>query len=139
MLWPLGMPYIVFPGNVGADDTLTNVAVKLGVSRVSVLPQSASPPVSPSSSRVNINQIVWNKSIKEMNRTHRILESASQQGIAIAAFNVYNLEGAKAAVRAAEEQGTSVLLQVCLSFIHCTASYPHVSINLLRCYAGTDV
>lgn len=96
----------MFPGNVGSNETLALVAEQLGVSRY--LAHSDALENSP---RV-VAPIPWSQEMKNKNRTFKILEAARQDGYAIAAFNVYNLEGAKAAINAAEELGMSVLLQV---------------------------
>lgn len=102
----LGMHYIVFPGNVGNVDTLALVAEKLGVARSSpdMMNSKQTPPAA--------SLEPWNESFKQKNQTFQILESARASEKAVAAFNVYNLEGAKAAVTAAEEQGMPILLQV---------------------------
>jgi ketose-bisphosphate aldolase len=84
-----GLHYIVFPGNVGSEDTLTKVALKLGVTRKS--------------------DIESNEQTNYMIGKLLQLRQAKQ---AIAAFNVYNLEGAQACVMAAEELKMPIILQV---------------------------
>jgi hypothetical protein len=101
-----GMSFIVFPGNVGHNETLCRVAERLGVERkVSV---AASEVISTLSAK----QI---QTLRASNRTFQLLQRVKSQHSthAIAAFNVYNLEGAKAAVDAANELQTPVILQVC--------------------------
>jgi hypothetical protein len=100
------MSFIVFPGNVGHNETLCRVAERLGVERkVSV---AASEVISTLSAK----QI---QTLRASNRTFQLLQRVKSQHSthAIAAFNVYNLEGAKAAVDAANELQTPVILQVC--------------------------
>lgn len=46
------------------------------------------------------------------NRTLDILEEATGRGAAVGAFTVYNLEGIRAVVKAAEATGRSAILQV---------------------------
>lgn len=98
----IGMRYIVFPGNVGNNDTLALVAEQLGVPRANSIARNVS----------DVGSAPWSQDVKAKNKTFQILEGARIEGRAIAAFNVYNLEGAKAAVTAAEELNMSVLLQV---------------------------
>ncbi|MBV45914.1 MAG: tagatose-bisphosphate aldolase, partial [Dehalococcoidia bacterium] len=41
-----------------------------------------------------------------------ILKWADSQNVAIGAFNVYNFEGIKAVIEAAEEEGTPIIIQM---------------------------
>ena len=115
------MNYVVFPGNVGDADALLKVAITLGVSKKStrragglseesteggqgpekvaaVAPPAS--PVTPASSAASSSKMLSS------------LTLALSEGHALAAFNVYNLEGAKAAVAAAEFCQSPVILQV---------------------------
>jgi fructose/tagatose bisphosphate aldolase len=101
------MGFIVFPGNVGQNDTLCRVAEKLGVEKKLGAAESESdisfPPLS-------VPQL---QSLRATNRTFQLLHRVKRVAQAIAAFNVYNLEGAKAVVDAANELQSPVILQVC--------------------------
>nr|MCS5662285.1 class II fructose-bisphosphate aldolase [Dehalococcoidia bacterium] len=44
--------------------------------------------------------------------TQEILNQAVEGGFAVGAFNVYNLEGAKAVVQAAEQEHLPVIIQI---------------------------
>ena len=44
--------------------------------------------------------------------THTLLANAQSNGYAIGAFNIYNLEGVRAVLNAAEQAGSPVLLQI---------------------------
>ncbi len=89
-----GLHYIVFPGNVGSEDSLTKVALKLGVTRKA-----------DSDSNFVAGQLQSNYMVEKLLQ----LRNKKQ---AIAAFNVYNLEGAQACVLAAEELKMPIILQV---------------------------
>ena len=78
-----GLPYVVFPGNVGAADDLARVVAKMA-------------------GRVNLTQL----SIPAM------LKDARDQQKAVGAFNVYNIEGAMAVCAAAEALGAPAILQL---------------------------
>lgn len=93
------MSYVVYPGNVGSNEGLCNVAEKLGVQRKSNTIISSS----------SIQQI---QSIRTSNQTFQLLQNMKKKSHAVAAFNIYNLEGAKAVVDAAEELQTPIILQV---------------------------
>ncbi|KAK1302075.1 hypothetical protein QJS10_CPB12g01567 [Acorus calamus] len=87
-LWQLGpesrhpgVPYIVFPGNVGGNNALAEVYKNW-----------AGPLRIPS--------------------TKELLLSAEEGGYAVGAFNVYNLEGAKAVIAAAEAEKSPAILQI---------------------------
>lgn len=96
------MHYIVFPGNVGDKDALARVAIKLGVKQ-----QANS-----KSNDDNTRQETKEKSSPQESKMLITLREAQQRGYAIAAFNVYNLEGAKAVVEQAEALGCPAILQV---------------------------
>eukprot|EP00602_Paraphysomonas_sp_CaronLab_P010119 CAMPEP_0185029606 /NCGR_PEP_ID=MMETSP1103-20130426/16007_1 /TAXON_ID=36769 /ORGANISM="Paraphysomonas bandaiensis, Strain Caron Lab Isolate" /LENGTH=796 /DNA_ID=CAMNT_0027564415 /DNA_START=137 /DNA_END=2527 /DNA_ORIENTATION=+ len=90
-----GMKYVVFPGNVGDDGALARVVSQLGVVE-KTHESSPSCPITP----------------LRPNTTVRLLSEVRDQKKAVAAFNVYNLEGAKAVIDAAEELSAPVILQV---------------------------
>jgi tagatose 1,6-diphosphate aldolase GatY/KbaY len=48
--------------------------------------------------------------------TQDLLEKAQQYGYAVGAFNLYNLEGAKAVVNAAEADNSPLLFKFCPTF-----------------------
>jgi hypothetical protein len=103
----LGMNYIVFPGNVGSNESLSQVAEKLGVQKKQNNQAVGEATVPLSSAEI--------AHLREENRTFQILcssKTSRSEPIAIAAFNVYNLEGAKAVMDAAQELQSSVILQV---------------------------
>lgn len=56
--------------------------------------------------------------LKPHHATAKLITEAQAQGYAIGAFNVYNLEGALAVVRAAEAERSPVMLQVHPSALH---------------------
>lgn len=108
------MNYIVFPGNVGDKDALLKAAMTLGVAKKTPASPGTKGPKSvqtpgPSSSIKSSPAVVASSS-----RLLSTLSTALSQGYAVAAFNVYNLEGAKAVVAAAEISRTPVILQVML-------------------------
>ncbi|KAJ8602417.1 hypothetical protein CTAYLR_001217 [Chrysophaeum taylorii] len=78
-----GAAYVVFPGNVGADDDLANV-----VARMAKRPLGVARP-----------------------RVQEILLEARGRGRAVGAFNIYNLEGALAVRRAVEKTGLPAIVQ----------------------------
>lgn len=86
---------MVFPGNVGDDGALARVVSQLGVVE-KTHESSPSCPITP----------------LRPNTTVRLLSEVRDQKKAVAAFNVYNLEGAKAVIDAAEELSAPVILQV---------------------------
>ncbi|KAL3697402.1 hypothetical protein R1sor_011478 [Riccia sorocarpa] len=75
-----GLPYIVFPGNVGGPSALATVVQH------------------------------WSKSAS--NATKDMLQAAKAGGYAVGAFNVYNIEGIRAVVDAAEAERSPAILQV---------------------------
>lgn len=75
-----GIPYIVFPGNVG--------------------------------STVALAEIVESWACKPRQSTKDLLHAAEQEGYAVGAFNVYNLEGVSAVVDAAEAEKAPAILQI---------------------------
>ena len=89
-----GLHYIVFPGNVGSENSLTKVALKLGVSR-----------------KADIDSNVGGGQLQSNYMLEKLLQLRNKKQ-AIAAFNVYNLEGAQACVLAAEELKMPIILQV---------------------------
>jgi tagatose 1,6-diphosphate aldolase GatY/KbaY len=95
------MHYIVFPGNVGDKDALARVAMKLGVKKLS----DVSATVTDKPTRTSTSK-------PEESKMLNALKEAQQKGYALAAFNVYNLEGAKAVVDKAEALGSPAILQV---------------------------
>lgn len=95
------MSYIVFPGNVGNNESLRNVAERLGVPKKST------------SSILRTFRQCEIQHIRTSNKTFKMLQNAkAQRPQAIAAFNIYNLEGAKAVVDAAQELESPVIIQV---------------------------
>ncbi|KAB2041320.1 hypothetical protein ES319_D02G140000v1 [Gossypium barbadense] len=87
-LWELGhesrhpgVPYIVFPGNVGDSKALVEVVRS------------------------------WAHPLR-LSSTKKILINAEKGGYAVGAFNVYNMEGVKAVVSAAEQERSPAILQV---------------------------
>jgi len=86
-----GMPYVVFPGNVGDDDALLRVISKLQLRPRKLVGRELG---------LGSAQLVAQ------------LAAALLARKAVPAFNVYNLEGAKAAVETAELFGAPVMLQV---------------------------
>lgn len=118
----ISIPYVVFPGNVGDANSLVRVAEVLGVKRnnnVELLeghPSSAavSGNVSVSDLYVSPDDLLPVPKVHKAyrGRTLSLLEEAVSRKEAIAAFNVYNMEGAKAVVDAAEECEAPVILQV---------------------------
>uniref|UniRef100_A0A1D1YA47 Fructose-bisphosphate aldolase n=3 Tax=Anthurium amnicola TaxID=1678845 RepID=A0A1D1YA47_9ARAE len=88
-LWELGpesrhpgIPYIVFPGNVGDSDALATVVQ------------------------------MWSYTPTRRHSTKDLLINAEKGGYAVGAFNVYNLEGVEAVVAAAESEKSPAILQV---------------------------
>ena len=121
------MNYIVFPGNVGDNDALLKVAITLGVPKKISAPnttgkdsiESSNPlatnrPEEGADKRLPISAVISPLSFKYKNNNKllSVLTAAVTDGYAIAAFNVYNLEGAKAVVAAAESCDSPVILQV---------------------------
>jgi hypothetical protein len=108
------MNYVVFPGNVGDNDALLRVAITLGVaektSKISKIEIDLS--VAPVFSFDNSSRPPDLGGMVANSKLLSALMTAQSQGYAIAAFNVYNLEGAKAAVLAAELSNSPVILQV---------------------------
>ena len=118
-LWRLGeeskfpsLQYVVFPGNVGDDEALTRVLRRLGAKEketLNVAAASASTSTSASASAsASAAMPLRSESLQLLDE----LAKARGANKAIAAFNVYNLEGAKAVVEAAEEAKAPVMLQV---------------------------
>lgn len=114
-LWRLGpeakfpnMPYVVFPGNVGDDEALLRVLRRLGV-KDAVPAAEQVPGATAAQQTEGGNQFTLRA---ESSRLLDALETARSSSRAIAAFNVYNLEGAKAVVQAAELMNAPVMLQV---------------------------
>jgi hypothetical protein len=124
-LWRLGeeskfpsLQYVVFPGNVGDDEALTRVLRRLGAKeketlKVAAASASTSTSTSPSTSTsastsASATMPLRSESLQLLDE----LAKARGANKAIAAFNVYNLEGAKAVVEAAEEAKAPVMLQV---------------------------
>ena len=109
-----GMKYIVFPGNVGDNDALLRAAITLGVTPKG--PSHHTPTSSSSSSTSAAPAAAAHTGTPSSNSSHskllNALSAAQLQESAIAAFNVYNLEGAKAVVAAAELARSPVILQV---------------------------
>lgn len=106
-----GMSYVVYPGNVGDNNGLCNVAEKLGVKRKLIN----------SIESKNLNKVETDEQIKlirSTNRTFQLLQNEKNKSFAVAAFNIYNLEGAKAVVDAAEELQSPIILQVNLTFFY---------------------
>ncbi|CAL1393091.1 unnamed protein product [Linum trigynum] len=88
-LWQLGpesrhpgVPYIVFPGNVGDSKAVADVVKS------------------------------WALPAAKISSTKEILLNAEEGGYAVGAFNVYNMEGAQAVVAAAEEENSPAILQI---------------------------
>ena len=99
------MHYIVFPGNIGDKDALARVAMKLGVKKLNEVSITATDKPARSAK-------------PEDSKMLNTLKEAQQKGYALAAFNVYNLEGAKAVVEKAEDLGSPAILQVHPSSLH---------------------
>ena len=130
------MNYVVFPGNVGDGDALMKVALTLGVLRKIASPKESgtesesgkgSGPLK-SNNPLDLHLSSQGNSThskeataadlltyKDNNKLLSAFTKALTEGYAIAAFNVYNLEGAKAAVAAAESCNSPVILQVSFS------------------------
>ena len=119
-----GMPYVVFPGNVGDDEALLRVVRKLGVpDRPSATATSSSrqlhpKPVPPSTPQSSAAPVTTFPLRAESARLLDVLHSARSNQRAIPAFNVYNLEGASAVVKAAETMRAPVMLQVHPASLH---------------------
>eukprot|EP01038_Epipyxis_sp_PR26KG_P004643 gene4643-6525_t len=108
------LDYIVFPGNVGDEEALFRVAQRLGVKGKDISDNQ--------NEKILIDYDMINK---EMNRIKQndnslfsLLQTYQACKLAIAGFNVYNLEGAIAVVSAAELTNTSVILQVHPASLH---------------------
>jgi hypothetical protein len=102
----VGMNYIVFPGNVGSNESLSQVAEKLGV-----------PKKQNNQAAAELFKASEISHLRSVNQTFQLLHAAKtmrSKATAVAAFNVYNLEGAKAVVDAAQELQSPVILQVSL-------------------------
>ncbi|MFQ6629133.1 hypothetical protein Gotur_006471 [Gossypium turneri] len=102
-LWELGhesrhpgVPYIVFPGNVGDSKALGEVVRS------------------------------WAHPLR-LSSTKEILINAEKGGYAVGAFNVYNMEGVKAVVSAAEQERSPAILQGKRSanLLICHTPYPY--------------
>jgi hypothetical protein len=99
--------YVVFPGNVGSSQALFEAAQKL------CFPPSASTPPSPDSKTSLASCVTPTRPVfASSSRTLDLLEAARAKGEAVGAFNVYNLEGVRAVVRAAAATNSSAILQV---------------------------
>lgn len=114
-----GMKYIVFPGNVGDNDALLRAAITLGVTPKGPSQHTPTPSTSSSSSSSTSSTAPaaaahtgTPSSKSSHSKLLNALSVAQLQQSAIAAFNVYNLEGAKAVVAAAELARSPVILQV---------------------------
>lgn len=110
------MNYVVFPGNVGDKNALLKAAITLGVSEKSPSEQqgnsgggSQTPGSAPSSSSASS---VKPSAAASNSKLLSAMSTALAHSYAIAAFNVYSLEGAKAVVAAAEMSRSPVILQV---------------------------
>lgn len=104
------MNYIVFPGNVGDKDALLKAAITLGVARKPSASTGTKGLKPPQAAALQPPQSASTKKSKLLVE----LSKAQSEGYAVAAFNVYNLEGAKAVVTAAEISRSPVILQVIL-------------------------
>jgi Fructose-bisphosphate aldolase class-II len=102
------MNYIVFPGNVGDKDSLLKAAITLGVAKKAATSPGAKGPKSPQAASPQPSHSIPATKSKLLVE----LSKAQSKGYAVAAFNVYNLEGAKAVVAAAEISRSPVILQV---------------------------
>ena len=136
------MNYIVFPGNVGDNDALLKVAITLGVTKkVSTLKKTGKDlidgtPLVTSGPREGVHKHLSTPAVvsplsegyKNNNKLLSALTAAVTDGYAIAAFNVYNLEGAKAVVAAAESCGAPVILQVLTGSLSFIISFPSPSL-----------
>ena len=111
-----GMKYIVFPGNVGDNDALLRAAITLGVTPKGPSHHTPTSSSSTSSSTSAAPAAAAHTGTPSSKSSHskllNALSAAQLQQSAIAAFNVYNLEGAKAVVAAAELARSPVILQV---------------------------
>jgi Fructose-bisphosphate aldolase class-II len=135
-LWALGpgskfpgMHYAVFPGNVGDDSALTRVVTKFGGRRLITKPDpssksqgdldaGASTKASGRSAEVGRgNGPIIRSRTNESSSMINLLKDYQQKGKAVAAFNVYNLEGAKAVITAAQRMNAPVILQVSEAYL----------------------
>eukprot|EP01040_Poterioochromonas_malhamensis_P014407 gene14407-15944_t len=91
--------YIVFPGNVGDDLALCRVASQLGVEYKK-------------SKVLHSNTVTNDHDSLKQDKLLKTLEEMRGRKQAIAAFNIYNMEGAKAVVEAAEELKRPIMIQV---------------------------
>eukprot|EP00903_Cladosiphon_okamuranus_P010731 g10143.t1 len=117
--WP-GLPLVVFPGNVGGKDALSEAMVKLGArpKDASASPEGRSPPLGDSTKGTATPKKKKPEVLHPYaggsglgNRTLDLLAEARSRGAAVGAFTVYSLEGIRAVVRAAETTGRSAILQ----------------------------
>jgi tagatose 1,6-diphosphate aldolase GatY/KbaY len=108
------MNYVVFPGNVGDEDALLRVAITLGVMKKIKTIKTESNHEENQSKKQRWKKIPMaaNPDRPTRNIILTAFSNAQSNGCAIAAFNVYNLEGAKAVVAAAEVLNTPIILQV---------------------------
>ncbi|EKU21683.1 fructose-bisphosphate aldolase, class II [Nannochloropsis gaditana CCMP526] len=102
-----GMKYVVFPGNVGSSQALFEAAQKLCFP-----PSTSTPPSSDSKTSLASCVTPTRPVFASSSRTLDLLEAARAKGEAVGAFNVYNLEGVRAVVRAAAATNSSAILQV---------------------------
>jgi len=107
-----GIHYVVFPGNVGDDAALSRVARKMGVSEKDDRSTSFSSVTVDTSTGRTFSDTKKTDLKADKLQMLDTLRNAQKQGIAVAAFNLYNLEGAKAVISAAEHFRVPVILQV---------------------------
>ncbi|KAJ6874910.1 hypothetical protein NC652_034581 [Populus alba x Populus x berolinensis] len=109
-LWQLGpesrhpgVPYIVFPGNVGDSKALADVVKSWALpSRLSSTKELL---------LVRTANLLFKYWIY-LDIDIILIKNAERGGYAVGAFNVYNMEGAEAVVAAAEEENSPAILQI---------------------------
>ncbi|GJP41982.1 hypothetical protein CLOM_g1584 [Closterium sp. NIES-68] len=95
------LPYIVFPGNVGSSASLADVVQRWRTDPIT--PPPAAPAPAPLGALSTPTPLL---------STLDLVRAAAEGGYAVGAFNVYNLEGVRAVVRAAEEERSPAILQL---------------------------
>lgn len=95
-----GLPYVVFPGNVGGPDSLAQVIETLRGSPQSGAAEGSEEPGSRGAGGL------------AETRFSRVLRQAQRAGRAVGAFTCYNLEGLEAVIRAAESRRAPVVVLV---------------------------
>jgi hypothetical protein len=130
-----GLRYVVFPGNVGDDFALAEVAEKLGVQPLSNLHSTRALNRHIVDSKT---ETIWSTK-KCTNTTISIVSAAHKDKRAIASFNVYNIEGAKAVISAAEELQSPVILQIHPASLKFSGYSLLSALNSMRLHASVPV